>query len=87
MSNPRRCLCEREAKNAGRIVSDALNSILAKVKAAGVSDPALFFEPESHAIFVMDRSHNGYINSDRCSASERQAAIVAAVVVQAADYH
>ncbi len=78
----RRNLCAKACGAAGETISAALEDIIARVKKAGVADPGLFFEPESSAIFVMDRSHPGYVNSDRCGAAERQAAIVAEIPIR-----
>jgi hypothetical protein len=57
----------------GRAISKALASLLRKAQAAGCVNPALFFEAESAAVFVLDRDHPGY-KAER--AHDRQQAIV-----------
>lgn len=72
----RRNLCAKACGAAGGTISAALEDIIARVKKAGVADPALFFEPEASTIYVMDRSHPGY------GATERQAAVVAEIPIR-----
>lgn len=61
----------------GRAITQALREAVAEAMAAGCENPNLFFEPESHSIFVMDGDHPGYIHEG--SAGHRQEAIVARI--------
>ena len=42
---------------------------------------ALFFEPESRAVFVMDRDHPGYVNACEVGGGKRQGAVLARIPV------
>lgn len=60
----------------GRAITKALREMVEAARAAGCDNPKLFFEPESHSIFVLDGNHPGYVRADARVAA-RQEAIVA----------
>ena len=64
------------SKRQGRAITKALAALVAEARAAGCKNPKLFFEPESHTIFVLDGDHPGYINARELAQRARQAAIV-----------
>lgn len=72
---------EQLGKRNGRRISRLLAEVVAACRAQGLSNPRLFFEPESAAIFVLDGDHPHYVNSS-AMLGERQEAIVARIPVK-----
>lgn len=69
----------RKSRGAGQRIARALRDLLDEARASGCKDPALFFEAESSAVFVLDRNHPAY-NATKGAMPMQQSAILRAEI-------